>query len=90
MKQAIRLLVTISFSAIVLSWISFPKTERNIVASEAVGINRTYGPSFKEILKLQTKADAAKAFARKNHFDTSVSFLIDMSLPANHKRVFRL
>jgi hypothetical protein len=87
-KQAIGLLVTISFSAIVLSWISFPKTERNIVASEAVGINRTYGPPFKEILKLQTKAVAAKAFARKNHFDTSVSFLIDMSLPANHKRFF--
>ena len=40
------------------------------------------------IRKLSLKAPDAKAFAKKNNFNTGLCFLIDMSLPARQKRFF--
>jgi hypothetical protein len=87
-KITITFLLLILFSLIAFAWLSFSKTDKRIIAFHAPKISRTYKSPSKEFLKLQSKAVTAKAFAKQNHFDTSVSFLIDMSLPANRNRFF--
>jgi hypothetical protein len=52
------------------------------------GITKKHNITSKEFLKLQSKAFSAKAFVKENHYDTSICFLVDMSLPANSKRFF--
>lgn len=81
-------LLLISFALIALAWISFTKTGRKVFELHEPKLSRTYQTSSKEFLKIQSKAASAKVFVRQNHFDTSVCFLIDMSLPANHNRFF--
>ena len=87
-KIAISFLLLIFFSSIALTWLSFSKTGRKIIAFHGPTISRTYKTPAKELLKLQSKAVTAKAFARQHYFDTTICFLIDMSLPANHNRFF--
>lgn len=87
-KLVVSLSLLILLSAMLLAWLSFSKTGKRTIALYGPKISRTYKASPKELLKLQSKAVSAKIFARQNHFDTSICFLIDMSLPANHKRFF--
>jgi hypothetical protein len=87
-KITITFLLLLLFSLIAFAWLSFSKTGERIIsihASKPTSKNKV--PS-KEFLKLQSKASSAKAFVKQNYFDTSLCFLIDMSLPANHKRFF--
>lgn len=87
-KITISFLLLISFALIALAWLSFTKTGRKVFALHGPKLTRTFKTSSKEFVKLQSKAVSAKAFVKQNHFDTSVCFLIDMSLPANHNRFF--
>lgn len=87
-KIIISFLLLISFSLIAFAWLSFTKTGKKVFAFYGPKLTTTYKPPSKEFLKLQSKAASAKAFVKQNHFDTSVCFLIDMSLPANHNRFF--
>lgn len=68
-------------------WFSFSKPgERS--TSDGTKLPRVYKASSSEFLKLQSRAASAKVFTKQNRFDTSICFLIDMSLPANYKRFF--
>lgn len=88
-KIAITFLLLILFSLIALAWLSFSKKEKRIPTFSGTKIATPHNPSpSKEFLKLQSKSASAKAFAKQNHFNTSICFLIDMSLPANRKRFF--
>jgi hypothetical protein len=87
-KITITFLLLFLFSLIAFAWLSFSKTGKKIIAFYGRKLTRTYNVPSKEFLKLQSKALTAKAFVKQNHFDTSICFLIDMSLPANHKRFF--
>jgi hypothetical protein len=85
-KLVVSLSLLILLSVMLLAWLSFSKTGKRTIALYGPKTSRTYKASPKELLKLQSKAISAKTFARQNHYDTSICFLIDMSLPANHKR----
>lgn len=87
-KITITVLLLVSFSLIAFAWLSFTKTGKRIVAFHGPKFARAYTVPSKELLKLHSKAAAAKSFIRQNRFDTSICFLLDMSLPANHKRFF--
>jgi len=87
-KSTITFLLLILFSLIAFAWLSLSKTGKKIIAFHGPKISRTYKFPSKEFLKLQSKSFEAKAFVKRNHFDTSTCFLIDMSLPANHNRFF--
>jgi hypothetical protein len=87
-KFTIIFLLPITFSLIAFAWLSFSKTGKKINAFHGPKVSRTYKFSSAELLKLQWKAVSAKSFTKQNHFDTSICFLVDMSLPANHKRFF--
>lgn len=87
-KITLTFLLLTLFSLIAFAWLSFTKTGKRIVAFHGPRFTRVYSVPSKELLKLRSKASAAKAFTKQNHFDTSLCFLIDMSLPANHKRFF--
>lgn len=86
--------LTISFLLVVVlfvipfTWLSFSKTGKSIPRYPVSKISKGFKPPSGEFLKLKLKAFTAKAFTKQNHFDTSFCFLIDMSLPANHKRFF--
>lgn len=86
-KPFIFLLLFILFSIAVLAWLSFSTTGKRAGVSYGPKSTRIYKALPKE-LKLQFKAVDAKTFVRQNQFDTSICFLIDMSVPANHKRFF--
>lgn len=86
-KITITFLLLVSFSLIAFAWLSFTKTGKRI-AFHGPSLTKVYNVPSKEFLKLHSKAIAAKSFIKQNHFDTSICFLIDMSLPANHKRFF--
>jgi hypothetical protein len=87
-KFIITLLLFIVSSLITFAWLSFSKKSKRIIAYHGPKIVTTYKAPSKEFLKLKSKAFTIKAFIKQNHFDTSICFLIDMSLPANHKRFF--
>jgi hypothetical protein len=87
-KITITFLLLFLFSLIAFAWLSFSKTGKKIIAFHGPKLIRTYNVPSKEFLKLQSKAVTAKTFVKQNHFDTSLCFLIDMSLPANHDRFF--
>lgn len=87
-KITITFLLLLVFSLIAFAWLSFTKTGKRIIAFHGPKLTRAYSAPSKEFLKLHSKAAAAKLFIKQNHFDTSICFLIDMSLPANHKRFF--
>lgn len=75
-------------SAAALTWPTQSKDEKKRIVYQRSSLRAEYKSSSKEFLKLQTKAATAKAFVRQKGFDTSFCFLVDMSLPANHKRFF--
>jgi hypothetical protein len=87
-KVVITILLLFFLSLIAFAWLSFSKTGKRIIAFHGPRINSNYNAPSAEFLKLQSKAFSAKTFVKQNHFDTAVCFLVDMSLPANHKRFF--
>jgi hypothetical protein len=87
-KITITFLLLLVFSLIAFAWLSFTKTGKRIIAFHGPKFTRVYSVPSKKFLKLHSKTAAAKLFIKQNHFDTSLCFLIDMSLPANHKRFF--
>lgn len=89
MRQiTINFLLVILFLSIAFGWLSFSKTGKKIIAFHGPKFTRNYKLSSTEFNKLQNKASTAKTFVKQKGFDTSICFLIDMSLPANHKRFF--
>lgn len=87
-KFTISFLLLIAVSVLAVAWLSFSRTGKRIIAFYGPKIPVTYITPSKEFLKLQTKAATAKTYAKQYRFDTTVCFLIDMSLPANRKRFF--
>lgn len=87
-KIAITILLLIVFSLITFAWLSFSKKGKRVFVNRERKISVVHKVTSAEFLKLQSKAVTAKTFAKQNHFDTSICFLIDMSLPANRKRFF--
>lgn len=49
---------------------------------------KIYKAPSREFLKIHSKGFNVKDFVKQNQFNTSICFLIDMSLPANKKRFF--
>jgi len=86
-KIAISFLLLIVFSLINFAWLSSSKTVKRTIFFHSPKFT-TYKAPLAEFSKLQSKASIAKAFVKENRFDTLICFLIDMSLPANHKRLF--
>jgi hypothetical protein len=87
-KITITFLLLLLFLLIALAWLSFTKTGKRIVAFHGPKFTKMYNVPSREVLKLHSKVAVAKSCIKQNHFDTSICFLIDMSLPANHKRFF--
>lgn len=87
-KITIGFLLFFSFCAIAFAWLYLSKTGQRLITYHGPEINTNYKSQSKEFLKLQSKASIATAFVKQNNFDTSICFLIDMSLPTNHKRFF--
>jgi hypothetical protein len=87
-KITITTVLLIVASMIAFAWLSFTKTSKRIIAFHALKIASNYKVPSREFLKLQSKASSARTFVKQNYFDTSICFLIDMSLPANHNRFF--
>lgn len=87
-KITITLLLLVLLSLIAFSWISLSKNGKRVLAHYGPKIHATYVLPSAEYIKIQSKAFEARAFVKQNHFDTSICFLVDMALPANHKRFF--
>ena len=87
-KLTINLLLLVLLSAIAVGWLSFSKRSKKSFVFYTREIKTDHPSPSKEFLKLQTKAAAAKDFIKQRGLATSFCFLIDMSLPANHKRFF--
>lgn len=78
----------IFLSAIAFAWLNHSGSEKDLFAFYKPPSRKESKPPAKEFSKLQTKADAARIYAKQKGFNSSVAFLIDMNLPANNKRFF--
>lgn len=87
-KLTITFLLLVSLYAIAFEWFARSgdnKKPINLDRSQHLMENKQ--PS-EGLRKLHNNASAAKTFVKQKGFDTSVTFLIDMSMPASHKRFF--
>jgi hypothetical protein len=87
-----KLTITFLLLAVVVvlsfSWLSYTQTGKRAMAYYGPKIKTNYKAPSTELLKLQSKALSAEHYVKEKGFNTSFCFLIDMSLPANHKRFF--
>jgi hypothetical protein len=87
-KLSITILLCLGIMATGLVVLSHTPAGKRIKAVylEKQEANHPLKPAFIE--KLHAKAPGARTFALKNHFNTEVCFLIDMSIPSYQKRFF--
>jgi hypothetical protein len=87
-KLTITLLLVFAVAFIAFGWLRRSKTGKRLAS--VYGLNREahYSIPSAMSLKLRSKALEAKAFAKKNRFNSEFCFLVDMSLPSYQKRFF--
>jgi hypothetical protein len=86
-KVTVSFLLLLLFSLITFVWLSFSQAGKRIFTHRPK-TSIAHDASSPEFLKLQSKAIIAKKYAKQSHFDTSLCFLIDISLSASRKRFF--
>ncbi len=87
-KLSITFLLLVLLSVFACAWLTWSEPGKKLMPFHGSEFRKEYKFSSKGFLKLQNKASIAKTFAKQKGFDTSLFFLIDMSLPANRKRFF--
>jgi len=87
-RITITLLLLLSLTMAALAWLHYSKPGKSIVSLESPQSQVSYPVPSKTYLKLQQKARAVRAFAAQKKFNTSICFLVDMSLPSGQKRFF--
>ena len=85
---AISLLALLLLFVIAFAWMPYSKQGKKIIALYGPDIKKEYLLSSGTVNELKMKSSKAKLFIRQNDFDTSFCFMIDLSLPSNHKRFF--
>jgi len=83
-----RTLLLVVLVLISLTWISSASFLKMKVGVPAVQRAHVSEPNHSAATKLTEKASAAKKFTTANGYNTSVCFLIDMSLPSGQNRFF--
>jgi len=83
-----RVLVPILFIASLFAWLSSHGVWKRLNSRKAIVSPTHYLVPVPFLEKLKNKAEAAKAFIRKESFNSSICFLVDMSLPSGQNRFF--
>jgi len=86
--KIVRLMLLSGIAVTALAWFSHTKVWKKTLALHGPKREISKVPSSNTLEKLGQKADAAKLFVQQKDFNTSVCFLIDMSLPSGQNRFF--
>lgn len=86
-KISIALLLLFFITAIAIAWLS-TKAGKRFTAFSLPSATTTIIAAPKTVLKIEAKASEAKAFVKKNKYNTEICFLLDLNLPSNQKRFF--
>jgi hypothetical protein len=87
-KISITLLLLLSVAFIASGWLRLSKPGKRLAS--VYGLNREahYSIPSPTSIKLPSQSLEAKAFIRKNRFNSAFCFLVDMRLPSYQKRFF--
>jgi hypothetical protein len=88
MKILLTGLLLILISVIVITWQQYSPVPQKRITSHESTTGSIYKAPSKEFLRLKSKASAARSFIKQNNFDTTIFFLVDMTLPAGKPRFF--
>lgn len=87
MLKAKALLVFFTF-LLLFSWITSPGIWKKIKANNSIHTENDYSAEDATIKKLRLKSVEATSFIKKNGYNESVCFFIDMTLPSGQNRFF--
>jgi hypothetical protein len=71
-----------------LAWLSSNSVHKRATALWASDSPKSHGLSSKTFEKMRLKAEEAKTFIQQKGYNTTICFLIDMSLPSSQNRFF--
>jgi len=86
--QRIYLLLFLFIVIVSIAWLSTTGTWKRTMALHAPRQEATKAVIPATTTRLKDKASAAKLYAAKNRFNTSLCFLVDMSIHSGHNRFF--
>lgn len=86
--KLLRYLFLISTTILAVSWLSETRIWKKTKALHIPKSKKEFSPDNKSIEKLKNKAALAKQFVLQKSYNSSVCFLIDMSLSSGQKRFF--
>ena len=88
MKILLTGLLLILISVVVIKWQHYLPVPQKRTASHEPATGSIYKAPAQEFLRLKSKTLAARLFIKQNNFDTTIFFLVDMTLPAGKPRFF--
>lgn len=83
-----RILLILFLLVLTSAWLSTLGVWKKQLSHHAAGHPKQYTPAASSVEKLQTKATEAKTFALRQGYNTSICFLVDMSIPSGQNRFF--
>lgn len=83
-----RILLILFLLVLTFAWLSTLGVWKKHLSHSAADHPKLYTLSVSYIEKLETKAMEAKTFASKQGYNTSICFLVDMSIPSGQNRFF--
>jgi hypothetical protein len=86
--KLLRLFLIIAIAFMALSWFSQSKAWKKTKALNTTLTGSSYSLPDKRLEKLEKKAVAARNFVKRNGYNETVCFLIDMTLPSGQSRFF--
>ncbi len=81
-------LITFFLFLLLFSWFTSSAFWKRIKTNNSIHSHREHGPENSMIKKLRLKSVEANSFLKKNEYNQSVCFFIDLTLPSGHNRFF--
>ena len=81
-RPAITIFLLLFFAAMAIAWYSFSGTGKRIISPHLPKNEKALPLLPNSLLKINRKAIAARSYSIKEGYNSSLCFLIDMSLPS--------
>ena len=88
MLKTTRNLLLLFLVIVSLAWLSSSSVHKRALAVWAADSPKAHGLSEATYAKMKGKAESAKTFIQQKGYNTTICFLVDMSLPSSQNRFF--
>jgi hypothetical protein len=88
MLKTTRNLLLLFLVIVSLAWLSSPSVHKRALSVWADESPKAHGLSAATFAKMKLKAESAKTFIQQKGYNSTICFLVDMSLPSSQNRFF--